>query len=386
MDRSSAVLGASAVSGLVEHGAGRAFAMSVHRFIGLIGIVVVVLFATASPAVSQPGAQAKVAPAEFGEVFPAGTFENFNHSAGGAPTIDLSRVVGKRPVVFYYWIAGNPFSDETFTELQALADEVGPTKLALYGVAVERPGLGEDRIQERIRALKIHVPVLNDDGFKIGQLLQVRHVPSISVLDAEGRLRLANAGSLKQPLEYKMEVETAIRRVATKGTLGTYGPMPRWYPVKELIGQPCPDFQAPVLGATEVRTWSDILDGDKITVLMFWSVDCPHCREALPELNEWLKANDTDGISFVGAARIDNEAIRVKTEEFCDAKGFVFPTLIDEGNHIGDQFRIVSTPTFVIVGPDGMIDSVLLRGDTDLGKKFQAKRNELLKDTTPSGT
>jgi len=360
--------------------------MRVQRFIGLIGTLAVVVFAAASPAVSQEATRAKVTPADFGEVFPADAFENLNESAGGAANVDLSRVVGKRPVVFYYWIAGNPFADETFTELQALADEVGPTKLVLYGVATERPGLGKDVIQERIRALKIHVPVLNDDGFKIGQRLQVRHVPSISVLDAEGRLRLANAGSLKQPLEYKMDVETAIRRVGTKGTLGTYGPMPRWYPVKELIGQPSPDFQAPVLGATEVRRWSEILDAEKITVLMFWSVDCPHCRETLPEINEWLQKNNADGISVVSAARVDNEAIRVKTEEFCSDKGFVFPTLLDEDNQIGERFRIVSTPTFVIVGPDGTIDSVLLRGDTDLGKKFQAKRNELLRDSGPSGT
>jgi peroxiredoxin len=360
--------------------------MRVNRLLGLIGTIAVVLVATASPAVSQQAAQAKVAPAEFGEVFPSDAFENLNASAGGAAIIDLSRVIGKRPVIFFYWIAGNPFADETFTELQALADEVGPTQLVLFGVATERPGLGRDRIEERIRALKIHVPVLNDEGFKLGQRLQVRHVPSISILDAEGRLRLSNAGSVKQPLEYRMDVETAIRRVGAKGALGTYGPMPRWYPVKELVGQPCPDFEAPVLGGGEIRRSSEILNAEKITVLMFWSVDCPHCRETLPELNEWLKANDTDGITVVSAARVNNESIRVKTEEFCDSEGFVFPTLIDEDNQIGSRFRVVSTPTFVIVGPDGTIDSVLLRGDTDLGKKFQAKRNELLKDAGPSGT
>jgi len=357
--------------------------MRFHRILDLIGTVAVVLAVTAFPAVAQ---QAKVAPAEFGEVFPAEPFENFNASAGGAAVVDLSRVIGKRPVIFFYWIAGNPFADEAFVELQTLADEVGPAKLALFGVATERPGLGQDKIVERIRALKIHVPVLNDDGFKIGQRLNVRSVPSISVLDAEGKLRLANAGSLRQTLEYKMDVEAAIRRVGDKGTLGTYGTLPRWYPVKEMVGKPCPDFEAPVLGGDEVRRWSEMLGDDNITVLMFWSVDCPHCRETLPEINAWMKANDTEGINLVSAAHVKNETIRVKTEEFCNDEGFVFPTLIDEDHQIGNRFRVVSTPTFVIVGPDGKIDSVLLRGDTDLGKKFQAKRNELLKASDPSGT
>jgi cytochrome c-type biogenesis protein len=119
---------------------------------------------------------------------------------------------------------------------------------------------------------------------------------------------------------------------------------------------------------------------------MFWSVDCPHCRQTLPEINEWMKTNDTEGINLISAAAVNNDAVRVKTEEFCDEEGFVFPTLIDEDHQIGNRFRVVSTPTFVIVGPDGKIDSVLLRGDTDLGEKFLAKRNELLKPAQSSGT
>lgn len=360
--------------------------MVVSRWIRIVGTVAVILVLSTWPAVSPQVPRANVSPAQFGEVFPAESFENFNADAGGAATVDLRGVIGKRPVVFFYWIAGNPVAEEAFTKLQKLADEIGPTNLALYGVAVERPGLGRDRIQERIRALKIHVPVLNDEGFKIGQRLQVRHVPSISILDAEGKLRLSNAGSLVQPLEYKMDVAAAIRRVGTKGQLGTYGEMERWYPVKELVGQPCPDFEAAVLGDGKVRRSSEILGPDRITVLMFWSVDCPHCRETLPKLNDWLKKNDADGINFISAAQISTEAVRVKTQEFCDEAGFVFPTLIDENNEIGGRFRIVSTPTFVIVGPDGTIDSVLLRGDTDLGKKFLATRNKLLKSTEPSGT
>ena len=163
--------------------------MRVHRLLGIVGTVAVILVMTAWPVVSQQAPRAKLSRAEFGEVFPAESFENFNADAGGAGTIDLTRVIGKRPVVLFYWIAGNPVADEAFAKLQALADEIGPSNLALYGVAVERPGLSRDRIQERIRALKIHVPVLNDEGFKIGQRLQVRHVPSISILDAEGKLR-----------------------------------------------------------------------------------------------------------------------------------------------------------------------------------------------------
>jgi thiol-disulfide isomerase/thioredoxin len=222
-------------------------------------------------------------------------------------------------------------------------------------------------------------------GFKIGQQLQVRHVPSISILDGEGTLRLANAGSLRQPLEYKLDVQGLIARAAAGGSVGTYGQMPRWYPVQEMIGKQCPDFEAPVLGNGEMRRWSAMLDSQKVNVLMFWSVDCPHCRETLPELNEWLKSN-SEGINVVGAARVGNDASREKTQEFCEGNGFVFETLVDENRQIMDRFQVVSTPTFVIVGPDGVIDSVVLTGETGLAEKLEAKKKELLGSAATSGT
>ncbi len=350
------------------------------RFLGTVAALTTLAL---SPAMAQ--ASARVGPVEFGDVFPSAQLQNFNAGAGGVAGIDTSRVIGKRPVVLFYWIAGNPTADSAFLELQALADEIGPAKLVLYGVATERPGLGREQIVQRLRELKIHVPVLNDVGFKIGEQLQVRQVPSISILDSEGKLRLANAGSLRQPLEYKLDIQGAIERVSSGATLGTYGQMPRWYPVKELVGKQCPDFEAPVLGNGEITRWSTMIDPEKVNVLMFWSVDCPHCREALPELNEWLKSNP-DGINIVGAASINDEANRVKTQEFCEGKQFVFTNLVDENRQIMDQFGVVSTPTFVIMGPDGVIDSVHLSGESGLEEKLEAKMKELLGAGETSGT
>jgi len=345
-----------------------------------VGILVL---AVALPLAAQ-APPAPVKAVEFGAVFPAAELENFNTGAGGVATVDLGRVLGKRPVVLFYWLAGNELADSVFTELQALADGVGPANLALYGVATERPGLGRQDIELRIRELKIHVPVLNDVGFRIGQQLGVRQVPSISIIDSEGKLRLANAGSLRQPLEYKLDVRGAIERAGQGATVGTYGQLPRWYPVKELVGQRCPDFEAPTLDKGEMRRWSSMMDPAKINVLMFWSVDCPHCRKALPELNEWLKTN-SDGLNVVGAARVSDEAERIKTQEFCAGNGFIFPTLVDVNLDITDRFRVVSTPTFVIVGPDGVIDSVVLSGEGDLPDKLEAKKKELLRSAS-SGT
>ncbi len=338
--------------------------------------IVAALLAVSAAALAAPQQLGQVEPLEFGEPFPPLSLDNLNAGVGGPPVVDLSRVLGKRPVVLCYWIPGNYRADQVFQELQALADDIGPERLVLLGVTAVERGIRPEEVATRARELKIRVPVLRDRDFRIAQSLNVRSVPSITILDAAGRLRLANGASLKQPLEYKVTLADALRRVAETGELATYGALGRWYPVRELVGEKCPDFQAPLLDGSRKR-WSEMLAADKLNVLVFWSVECPHCRQALPPLSRWLKEHG-QGINLVGAADVPNEAVRVKTEEFCRANGLSFPVFLDEGLNIAKQFRIVSTPTFVIVRPDGTVDSVILSGEEGLEAKLEAKRRELL--------
>ncbi len=225
--------------------------------------------------------------------------------------------------------------------------------------------------------MSLDIPVLDDPGFEIGQRLRVQSVPDVSILDREGRLRLSNGASLDQDLEYKMTVRTAVQRVAQTGTLGTYGYLERYYPVRELVGKKCPDFKAPLLTTSVEQHWSTLLKTDQINVLIFWSVDCPHCRKSLPEINAWLKTNPS-GVNVVSVAQVASDATRVKTKEFCDLNGFVFPTLIDQDMQVNELYQVTSTPTILIIRPDGVIDSAVLDGHTDLAKTIEEKKKALL--------
>ena len=120
-----------------------------------------------------------------------------------------------------------------------------------------------------------------------------------------------------------------------------------------------------------------MLVSDKVNVLVFWSVDCGHCRVSLPELNAWLKTHH-EGFNVISAAGVNSEALKAKTREFCDLNGFVFPTLVDTDLQIAGMFRVTSTPTIVIIRPDGVIDSVLLSADKKIGEKLEKKRAELI--------
>jgi len=329
-----------------------------------------------APSASKAPATDPVPAARFGDKFPAGSYANLNRRPNQPPRVDLAREIGTRPVILYYWIAGNPRADEMFGALNALVGELGRDKVALYGVVMRRSERDDAAIASRVGEMSLDVPILDDPGFEIGQRLRVQSVPNLSILDREGSLRLTNGASLDQDLEYKMTVRSAVRRVAETGTLGTYGYLDRYYPVKELVGRKCPDFKAPLVSTSVEQHWSTMLRDDRVNVLIFWSVDCPHCRSSLPEINQWLKTNTT-WVNVVSAAQITSDATRVKTKEFCDLNGFVFPTLIDQDLQIAQLYQVTSTPTILIIRPDGVIDSVVLDSHADFGKTIEQKKTLL---------
>ena len=77
-------------------------------------------------------------------------------------------------------------------------------------------------------------------------------------------------------------------------------------------------------------------------------------REFLP----WLEGHP-DGINVVSCASAENDDVRTKTREFCKLNDFSFPTLVDENSQIGDLYKVTTTPTIVIIGPDGVVDSAI---------------------------
>jgi thiol-disulfide isomerase/thioredoxin len=338
---------------------------------------------SASPSEAQGQAdqsetQKTLPPARFGEpLVVGGPMPNVNQQAGGPAEIDLDKVLGTEPVALYYWIAGNPRADEVFQQVQSIATEEGAAKLKLFGVVYLRTERDEKAVADRVVSLGIKVPVLNDVDFRLGQRLKIQSVPNVTLFDKEGRLRLTNGASIVEELEYKMDLGGAIRRVAETGNLGTYGYLSTYYPVKELVGHPCPDFSAPLLQNSVEQRWSDMMADDKVNVLIFWSVDCPHCRKSLPEINAWLKQNGA-GMNVVSAAKVTNEATKIKTLEFCQFNEFVFPTLVDEDMNIATMFNVTSTPTILFIRPDGVIDSVMLNAAQDFGKTAEEKKKSLL--------
>ncbi len=337
-------------------------------------IVFLVLLASATPLIAQA---ARVAPVLDGEPFPPGKYRNLNAQAGGPETIDLAADLGKRAVVLVYWVAGHERADQLLLQVQEIEGGKAGADTVVYGVAVPRPGRDAGTIAKRLADLGIRLPVLNDEGFTIGQQLRVQTVPNVNIIDKQGKLRLANGASLLQVIGYEQTVRTAVERVAKTGTIGNYGYLDRYYPVNELVGKECPDFRAPLLSNSVEQRWSGMLKTDQVNVLIFWSVNCPHCRKELPLINAWLRQN-REGFNVVSAAGIVDADTKARTKEFCAINNFVFPTLVDQELRISTLYQITSTPTILFIGPDGVIDSVVLSSSESFGDVATRKKQELL--------
>ena len=202
-------------------------------------------------------------------------------------------------------------------------------------------------------------------------------VKRINIVDSAGKLRLANGASLLQVIGYEQTVGTAIERVAKQGDVGSYGYLERYYPVNELVGKECPDFKAPLLSSSIEQRWSRMIKEDHVNVLIFWSVNCQHCRRELPLINAWLRQNQ-EGFNVISAAGVPDDVTRTRTKEFCDINKFVFPTLVDRDLKISNLYQVTSTPTILFIGPDGVVDSVMLSTADDFGAIANQKKKELL--------
>jgi len=74
-----------------------------------------------------------------------------------------------------------------------------------------------------------------------------------------------------------------------------------------------------------------------------------------------------------------DEKDAARTREFCEQSGFVFPNLLDRGSEISQVYGVTTTPTLVIIGPDGVVNSAITSSIADFGSAMTRKQKELLK-------
>lgn len=91
--------------------------------------------------------------------------------------------------------------------------------------------------------------------------------------------------------------------------------------------------------------------GDKIYVINFWFINCPPCRQEIPELNNIVKQyKDNKEVVFLAIALDDAYSLK----QFLKTTPFSY-NVVDDGRYYATKYGITGYPTHVIVGKDGLI-------------------------------
>ena len=117
------------------------------------------------------------------------------------------------------------------------------------------------------------------------------------------------------------------------------------------LGETIPQFSLTDIHGNEVS--SDSFKGRE-TVVAFWSLTCPFCREAIADLRDWDNAKGADDPALV----LFSEGDLNEHQEF----GLRSPIILEEGYKTAEKFGMYGTPSAVLVNEHGKIISETVQG------------------------
>lgn len=89
----------------------------------------------------------------------------------------------------------------------------------------------------------------------------------------------------------------------------------------------------------------------KVLVFNFWFINCPPCRQEIPELNQlYTKYKDNKDIVFLAIALDEKYDIK----QFLKTSPFLY-NIVSDGRFYTQKYGVSSYPTHLVVGKDGLV-------------------------------
>ena len=90
----------------------------------------------------------------------------------------------------------------------------------------------------------------------------------------------------------------------------------------------------------------------KAVILIFWIIQCPFCREEMPELEKLHRMFKDRGLEIFAINRNeDGDTIK----EFMNENGYTFPVMLDSDGSVSSAYRVSGVPAVFILDKDGKI-------------------------------
>ncbi len=127
-----------------------------------------------------------------------------------------------------------------------------------------------------------------------------------------------------------------------------------------LLGEPIPAFSGTDLSGNEIAR--EDLAGNW-TVIDVWGIWCGDCMADAPYVKELSDRLEADGTVRFLSIHTPPSASRAgeafgkfgSVERYFEAKGYTYPTVIDQDASIRDAFKISWTPSYLLVDPEGIV-------------------------------
>ena len=119
------------------------------------------------------------------------------------------------------------------------------------------------------------------------------------------------------------------------------------------VGKKAPDFTLKTLAGKDV-TLTKFRD-NKSAIVFFWATWCPHCREAMKELNQQSAHWEEKGIRLI---LIDLGEDPEDVRHYVEQHKIKSEVLLDIDSSLAESYGIIGVPTFYFLDKNGTIQAV----------------------------
>ena len=285
--------------------------------------------------------------------------------------VDMSSILGKKPVLLMYFAAGDSKSETELKALNALARVY--KSFEIYGVTRARTKRMMQLSYKRLEKLGISLPVLVDEKGLLKYYTMTRQTPAYTVIDAKGMVKLVGAASLTERVAENTSLMAFLQKIAAKKKttfIRAMGYSPNCY---NMVGKKAPVFKASnALTPGAVSLTATLKKDKRPTILVFWSVTCPHCQAVLPVLNSYYKKNKTR-FKVLTLASVTTPSLKQKMRSFAAKHSFSLSVLDDLRGKISNSYYVMMVPTFYLVDSKGMIRATWMGSKKTLASDIESK-------------
>lgn len=183
--------------------------------------------------------------------------------------------------------------------------------------------------------------ILLQNEREIGEAVQAQWTPTAILVDAHGRIAshvAAGDNAIRELIERIKENDPGKELTYfTNGHGHSHG---------SKLGETIPQFSLKDIQGNEVS--SDTFRGRE-TLVAFWSLTCPFCREMIADLRDWEGARGKDDPALILFSEGDVD----EHKEF----GLSSPIILEDDYKTAAKFGMFGTPSAVLVNEEGKIIS-----------------------------